>query len=46
MKEIKFNGVWRYVLDETKKHYICSPESQNEGYHWIDKNVIEEERAC
>lgn len=46
MKQIKFWNRWYYVMDETKTHYVCEPVNGNEGYHWIDKNVIEEERAC
>jgi hypothetical protein len=46
MKAIKFEGAWRYVLDETKEHYICEPKNANEGYHWITKSKVEEERAC
>jgi hypothetical protein len=38
MKQIIFNNKKYYVMDETKDHYICEPENNNEGYHWISKN--------
>lgn len=37
MKQIIFKGKKYLVIDETKTHYICEPESQNEGYHYISK---------
>ena len=42
MKQVKFDGKWHYVLDETNDCYICSPQNRNEGYHWITKNKVTE----
>lgn len=46
MKQIIFEGRQYSVLDETSTHYVCSPENQNEGYHFISKDKAEEVNKC
>jgi len=41
MKQIIFNGKVYVVLDETADQYICEPENNSEGYHWISKDKAE-----
>ena len=42
MKQIVFDGQLYNVLDETPTHYVCPPESINEGYHFITKSKAKE----
>jgi hypothetical protein len=37
LKHILFQGQEYIVIDETSTHYVCSPESAREGYHFITK---------
>jgi hypothetical protein len=42
VKKISFEGQTYDVLDETPTHYVCPPENQNEGYHFITKSKATE----